>query len=65
MIQPIENCNKKKSLEIPTVAQQIKDPTLSLVRMRVQSQALLNGLRIWHCHKLQMQLGCDVAVAVA
>ena len=31
--------------------------------------ALLSGLRIWHCHKLQctlqMQLGSSVAVAVA
>ena len=38
------------------------------VRVQVQSLASLNGLRIWHCHKLQrrsqMRLGSGVAVAV-
>ena len=39
------------------------------MRMQVRSLALLSGLRIQHCHKLQhrlqMWLGSSVAVAVA
>ena len=39
------------------------------MRMRVQSLALLSGLKIQHCHKLwyrlQIRLGSSVAVAVA
>ena len=39
------------------------------MRTQVQSLALLSGLRIWLCHelwyRLQMWLGCGVAVAVA
>ena len=32
----------------------VKNPTS--MRMRVQSLALLRGLRIWHCRKLQCRL---------
>ena len=35
------------------------------MRMRVLSLALPSGLRIWHCCRLQMQLGSGVAVTVA
>ena len=42
---------------------------LETMRLRVRSQALLSGLRIWHCHELwcwlQMQLGSRIAVALA
>ena len=31
----------------------------------VQSLASLSGLRIWKCHKLQMQLGSGIVRAVA
>ena len=38
------------------------------MRIQVQYLALLSGLRIWHCcklqYRLQMQLGSHVAVAV-
>ena len=53
---------------IPIVAQQVKDLMFSL-RMWIWSLVLLNGLRIWHWHKLlcrsQMQLRSGVAVVVA
>ena len=38
------------SLRVPDVAQRIKNVTF--MRLRVQSPALLHGLRIWHCSKL-------------
>ena len=51
---------------VPTIAQQVKDLTLSL-RMQVQSLAL-PGLKIQSCHKmqhkLQICLGSGVAVAL-
>ena len=51
-------------LGVPFVAQQVKDPTLSL-RLWVQPLALLSGLRIWCCYKLwhrsHMQLRSSVA----
>ena len=51
---------------VPTVAQWVKGPNIVSVRMRVQSLALLSGLRIWHCHKLwhrsQIWQGSGVAV---
>ena len=56
-------------LGVPIVAQQVKDPPLSL-RMQVQSLASFSGLRNQCCHKLQcrcrfqMWLGSGVAVAV-
>ena len=52
----------------PPVAQQVKDPTLS-VKIQVQSLASFSGLRIRHSHKLQhrsqMQLRSSVAMAEA
>ena len=53
---------------IPVVAQQVKSLTVSM-RMQVQSLALLSGLRIQHCPKLQcrsqMWLESGVAAVVA
>ena len=50
----------------PVVAQWVKGLMLS-ARMRVQTLALLSGLRILSCceqwHRLQMQVGSGVAVA--
>ena len=44
-------------------------PDMVSVRIEVRSLASLSGLRIWHCcklqHRLKMQLGSGVAVAVA
>ena len=55
-------------LRVCTVAQWVKNTTPLSMRMQVQSLALLSGLRIWLCHKLQhrsqMQLRSCVAVAV-
>jgi len=57
---------KKKDKGVPSVAQQLTNPTR--MRMRVQSLALLSGLRIQCCHelwcRLQMRLRSRVAVAV-
>ena len=43
-------------------------PNTIFLRMRVQSLALLSGLRVQHCHKmhcrLQMWLGSGIAVAM-
>ena len=43
-----------------------KGTRLVSMRMQVQSQASLRGLRIWHCHELwcrsQTQLGSGIAV---
>jgi len=30
---------------------------LETMRLRVQSLALLSGLRIWHCHEMQCRCG--------
>ena len=53
---------------VPVVAQQVKNLTVSM-RMQVQSLALLSGLRIQHCPKLQcrsqMWLESGVAAVVA
>ena len=53
---------------VPIVAQQ-KQIRLGTMRLWVPSLASLSGLRIQRCHelwyRLQMQLGSDVAVAVA
>ena len=50
---------------VPVVAQQVKNPT-QCPEDGVQSLALLNGLKIRHCHKLQprshMWLRSGVAV---
>ena len=50
----------------PVVAQ---EPNIVSVRMQVQPQASLSGLRIWHScrlwHRLQMPFRSGVAVAVA
>ena len=47
---------------------QRKQIQLGTMRLRVQSLALLSGLRIWHSHELwcrsQMRLRSSVAVAV-
>ena len=49
------------------MAQRFRNPT-SIHEGAVPSLALLSGLRMWRCHKLQcrsqMQLGSAVAVAV-
>ena len=60
---------KKKKIGVPIVAQQ-KQIRPGTMRLRVQSLALLSGLRIQHCYelwcRLQTQLGsyiyydCDV-----
>ena len=44
------------------MAQLVKDSTKSLVRMQIQSLALLSGLRIRYCH-MQMWLGSRIAIA--
>ena len=48
---------------------QHKQITLEPMRLQILSQALLSGLRIWHCHELwcrsQTWLRSGVAVAVA
>ena len=48
---------------------QWKQIQLGTMSWWVQSLASLSGLKIWHCrelwHRLQTQLGTDVAVAVA
>ena len=53
---------------VPMVVQW-KRIRLGTMRLWVQSLALLNGLRIWHCcelwYKLQEQLGPGVAVTLA
>ena len=53
-------------LGVPAMAWLVKNPT---VRMWVRSLALLSGLRIWRCHKLQRRsqfcLQSSIAVAVA
>ena len=53
---------------VPMVAQQ-KRIQLGTMRLRVQSQASLSGLRIQHCRELwyrsQKQLKSVIAVAVA
>ena len=50
-------------LGVPIVALWLKNPLVS-IRTGVQSLALLNGLRIRHCHelwcKLQTQLGSGI-----
>ena len=56
-------------LGVPRVAQRVENLTLSM-RMQVQSLALLSGLRIQTCHRLQvrgsrMWLRTGIAVAVA
>ena len=38
---------------VPVVAQWAYDHDVVSVRIHVRSLALLHGLRIWHCHKLQ------------
>ena len=52
---------------VPIVAQQ-RQIWLVSMKMRVWSLTLLSGLRIWCCqelwYRLQMWLGCGVAVAV-
>ena len=59
---------KSSYLGVPLMAQQ-KQIRLGTMRFRVRSLASLSVLRIWHCHelwcRLQMQLGCGFAVAVA
>ena len=54
-------------MRVPIVEQQ-KQIRLENMRLWVRSLALLNGLRLWHCHelwyRLQMCLGSGVAVAV-
>ena len=52
----------KQKTGVPIVAQQ-KGIWLASMRTQVWSLALLSGLRIQHCHKLQ--LGSCIAVAVA
>ena len=57
----------KQLLGVPLEAQW-KQTGLVSVRMRVQSLALISGLRIWHCGelwcRLQAWLGSGIAVAV-
>ena len=52
---------------VPIVAQQWFP--LGTIRLQIQSLALLSGLKIWRCHKLQArwqtQLESHIAVAVA
>ena len=59
---------KRKSWGVPVVAQR-KQIRLGTMRLRVQSLALLGGLRIWRCHELwyrsQTRLESGVAVALA
>ena len=57
----LEDLYNKRKRGVPVVAWQVKNPTYVSVRMRVPSLASLSGLRIWHCHTLQ--LGSCVAVA--
>lgn len=55
-------------MRVPFVAQQVKDPTVVSVRMRVGALALLSGLRnplllqVWN--RSQIQPGTGIAVAV-
>ena len=57
----------KKEIRVPFMTQWLRT-RLGSVRIRVQSLALLNGIRIWRCHELwyssQMRLGFHFAVAV-
>ena len=59
--------NLKSTLGVPMMAQRLTN-RLGTMMLRVQSLALLSGLKIWRCHELwcrsQMQLGSCVAVAV-
>ena len=59
------NKNKKAGVSIMAQRKQIQPGTM---RVRVQSLALLSGLRIQHCHELccssQMCLRSGMAVAV-
>ena len=54
---------------VPVVAQWLTNPWLGTMRLRVQSLALLSGLRIRCCRELrcrsQMRLGSGVAIDVA
>ena len=58
---------RKGGRGVPVLAQQ-KQIQLGIMKLWVQSLALLSGLRIWRCHelqcRLQMHLGPDAAVAV-
>ena len=59
---------KKIKLRVPVISQQ-KQIQLVTMRMKVQSLALLSGLRIQHCCELwcrsQTWLGSYIVVAVA
>ena len=48
---------------VPIVAQQVKNLT-SIHKDAGSILASLSGLRIWHCHKLQLRSGIAVAEAV-
>ena len=59
---------QKLDCKVPIMAHQLKSRLVTM-RMWVQSLALLSGLSIPHCHKLQrrsqMWLGSGIAVAMA
>ena len=58
---------RKGGRGVPVLAQQ-KQIQLGIMKLWVQSLALLSGLRIWCCHELwcksQTWLGSHIAVAV-
>ena len=65
--QEKQSKRKQREWEVPIMAQQKRIQLVSM-RMKVQSLAVLSGLRIYHCHELscrsQNRLGSCVAMAV-
>ena len=59
----------KKEIEVPVVAQQVKNLTQGSMKMQVQCVDSQSGLGIQHCHRLwhgsQKWLGSGRAMAVA
>ena len=67
--KPVEaEVQNSQNTRVHVVAQHFANMT-SIHEDAVRYLALLNGLRIWSCHelwhRLQMQLGSEVAVAMA